>query len=76
MFFCCTLILVTSSALAAVTSIKSGTTWLDNNGEPVNAHGGGIWFENGKYYLYGEHFSGGTNDFKAMAMYSSTDLMN
>ncbi|MEO6096112.1 MAG: family 43 glycosylhydrolase, partial [Fibrobacteria bacterium] len=42
----------------------------------VNAHGGGIWFENGKYYLYGEHFSGGTNDFKAMAMYSSTDLMN
>lgn len=59
-----------------VTSIKSGETWYDNNGDPVNAHGGGIWFENGKYYLYGEYCSTGSDIFTAMAMYSSTDLMN
>lgn len=73
---CCLVPLSLQMAIAAVTSIQSGVTWLDNHGDPVNAHGGGIWFENGKYYLYGEHFSGGTNDFKAMAMYSSPDLMN
>ncbi|MBW8889205.1 MAG: family 43 glycosylhydrolase [Fibrobacteres bacterium] len=61
---------------AAVTSIQSGVAWVDNNGNPVNAHGGGIWFENGKYFFYGEYFSGGNNDFKAIAMYSSTDLAN
>ncbi|MDP4179720.1 MAG: discoidin domain-containing protein, partial [Bacillota bacterium] len=57
-------------------SIKSGVTWYDNNGNPVNAHGGGIWYENGKYYLYGEYCSAGSELFTAMAMYSSTDLMN
>jgi len=73
---CCVLLSSLSLADAAATSIQSGVTWLDNAGNPVNAHDGGIWFENGKYYFYGEHFSGGTNDFKAVAMYSSTDLMN
>lgn len=76
MAFCALLFLFLPSANAAVASIQSGAAWLDDKGDPVNAHGGGIWFENGKYYLYGEHFSGGTNDFKAMAMYSSADLVN
>ena len=61
---------------ASVTSIKSGVTWYDNNGKPVNAHGGGIWYENGKYYLYGEYCSAGSELFTSVAMYSSTDLMN
>ncbi|HEX9060899.1 MAG TPA: dockerin type I domain-containing protein, partial [Clostridia bacterium] len=61
---------------ASVTSIKSGVTWYDNNGKPVNAHGGGIWCENGKYYLYGEYCSAGSELFTSVAMYSSTDLMN
>jgi hypothetical protein len=80
----CLFILVVSGGMllfapdvkAVNTSINSGVTWYDNNGDPVNAHGGGIWYENGIYYLYGEYFSGGTNNFKAFAMYSSTDLMN
>lgn len=63
-------------AHAAATAIQSGVAWIDNNGNTVNAHGGGIWFENGKYFLYGEYFSGGNNDFKAVAMYSSADLVN
>jgi hypothetical protein len=74
--FCCFVSLQVQPALATVASIQSGVAWLDDHGDPVNAHGGGIWYENGKYYLYGEYFSGGTNDFKGMAMYSSADLMN
>ena len=43
--FCCLAAFSLTSAHAAKTSIESGTTWLDNNGDPVNAHGGGIWVE-------------------------------
>jgi hypothetical protein len=32
-----------------------GEIWIDNNGKHINAHGGGILYENGIYYLFGEH---------------------
>ncbi|MDP9035242.1 MAG: hypothetical protein M3O50_10570, partial [Myxococcota bacterium] len=59
-----------------IRSIQSGVTWLDDKGNPVNAHGGGVVREGDRFYFYGESFSGGTNTFKAFAMYSSPDLMN
>lgn len=32
-----------------------GELWLDNDGVHINAHGGGILYDNGKYYWFGEH---------------------
>ena len=33
----------------AENKIKSGEIWPDNNGEHINAHGGGILYHNGPY---------------------------
>ena len=35
--------------------IVSGEVWKDTDGNVINAHGGGILFNNGKYYWFGEH---------------------
>ncbi len=57
-----------------------GTAWLDTNGKPINAHGGGVIFHKGVYYWYGEHKIEGKSE-KTFAdggihCYSSTDLIN
>jgi hypothetical protein len=31
-----------------------GEVWLDTNGKPINAHGGGMLFRDGTYYWFGE----------------------
>lgn len=86
----------TANALAAETErLKSGKPsveynnftpngeWLDHTGMMIQAHGGGIiWDENTKkYYWYGEHK--GENNYSAgvvvpigVSCYSSTDLYN
>lgn len=56
-----------------------GKPWLDNNGVMINAHGGGILFDNGKYWWFGEHKLEGTkgnNAWVGVHCYSSTDLYN
>lgn len=35
--------------------LTPGEIWPDNNGVAINAHGGGILQDVGKYYWYGEH---------------------
>ena len=40
--------------------IYPGAIWLDNKGQTINAHGGGILFHQGKYYWYGEIKKGNT----------------
>lgn len=35
--------------------IVNGAEWVDTSGNPINAHGGGILYHNGKYYWYGEY---------------------
>jgi len=42
------------------TRLINGETWLDTNGQPINAHGGGILFHKGKYYWFGEIKTGKT----------------
>lgn len=37
------------------TRFTPGTPWLDQDGKPINAHGGGVIFFEGVYYWYGEH---------------------
>jgi len=70
-------------------SLKPGEQWLDNNGQPINAHGGGILFHEGTYYWYGEMKQGETYlpecnkkwggtrvDVTGVSCYSSDDLTN
>ena len=52
---------------------------MDNNGVPINAHGGGILFQDGTYYWFGEHKVAGNAGNAAhvgVHCYSSTDLYN
>jgi hypothetical protein len=40
--------------------ITPGEIWNDLDGNPINAHGGGIMFHEGKYYWFGEYKKGKT----------------
>jgi hypothetical protein len=41
-------------------SFTPGAVWNDTDGQPINAHGGGILYSNGTYYWYGEIKKGKT----------------
>ena len=62
------------------TVIRPGQTWLDTNGQPIQAHGGSIFYENGIFTWYGEnkeHTTPGTGNWHwGMRAYQSTDLVN
>lgn len=68
---------------------KPGEVWKDTNGKPINAHGGGILYDNGKYYWFGEIKKGKTWRVEhittwecyrvkagGVSCYSSSDLLN
>ncbi len=69
-------------------AIVPGEVWNDTEGNPVNAHGGGILYHKGTYYWYGEYKKGKTvlpeqagwecyrTDVTGVSCYSSQDLMN
>ena len=57
---------------------KPGEIWPDENGVHINAHGGGIFYHDGKYYWFGEHkISGeaGNSAQVGVSCYSSKDLL-
>lgn len=55
-----------------------GKIWIDNQGKPIQAHGGGVIYHNGVYYWYGENKDTVTTNqntgFKGVSCYSSKDL--
>jgi hypothetical protein len=60
-------------------SFHPGELWFDQNGEHINAHGGGFLFYEGNYYWFGEHKSGpeyGSSAQVGIQVYSSSDLYN
>ena len=69
-----------------VSEIVSGEIWNDTDGNPINAHGGGILYHEGTYYWYGEYKLGKTvlpewatwecfrTDVSGVSCYSSKDL--
>ena len=59
-------------AAAAKPEFRPGEVWLDTNGVPVQAHGGGILVFKGTYYWYGEDRTPGGPG--TVACYSSTNL--
>jgi len=57
-----------------------GGTWLDTDGKPIQAHGGGMLYEDGVYYWFGENKDGETYgnhriDVIGVNCYSSRDLV-
>ncbi|HBO73731.1 MAG TPA: glycosyl hydrolase family 43 [Marinilabiliales bacterium] len=90
-FFCLSVslfILVSCTKHQNVMKLQ-GDVWPDTKGNVINAHGGGILYHKGVYYLYGE-FKGDSTyllesvktwecwraDAGGVSCYSSTDLMN
>ncbi len=77
-----------ASAAPADKPIVQYAQWLDTDGNPINAHGGGILYHNGKYYWYGEYKKGKTvlpewakwecyrTDVTGVSCYSSPDMVN
>ena len=68
-------------------TVTNGEVWLDTSGNPINAHGGGILYHDGKYYWYGEYKKGKTilpewatwecyrTDVTGVGCYSSPDMV-
>ena len=60
--------------------IFPGQVWLDTKGERIQAHGAGVFYEDGKYYWYGEDKTYTRKKGKlwtwGIKCYSSTDLVN
>ncbi|MFD2115384.1 S-layer homology domain-containing protein [Paenibacillus yanchengensis] len=66
-----------------VTEFKNGETWYDTEGEPIQAHGANIIYDENKkrYYWYGEdktesNLGAGYVPMTGVHAYSSTDLYN
>ena len=69
-------------------TIVPGAVWNDTGGNPINAHGGGLLYHNGRYYWYGEYKQGETilpewatwecyrTDVAGVGCYSSPDMVN
>lgn len=76
------------AARAQYTEFRPGQVWNDTDGNPINAHGGGLLYHDGTYYWYGEYKKGKTvllaetgwecyrTDVTGVSCYSSKDLMN
>ncbi len=61
------------------TQFLADQPWPDNNGVPINAHGGGILFHDGVYYWFGESYANPaihTPQATGVHCYSSADLYN
>ena len=67
-------VVTTSNKSAKQQAFKPGTTWVDTKGEAINAHGGGLLYNNNMYYWYGE--SRGETASRGINVYSSPDLYN
>lgn len=52
------LLLFPLSSMKQDGAFKPGQVWNDTDGRPINAHGGGILFDKGTWYWYGEYKHG------------------
>ena len=58
-------------------TIRSGELWPDDQGQHINAHGGGVMKYGDTYYWFGEHKSDHTSDaLVGVTCYASKDLVN
>lgn len=65
-------------------AFEPGKVWLDTDGKPIQAHGGGVLYDQGVYYWFGENKDTPTQhigrrvrvDVVGVSCYSSEDLYN
>jgi len=60
-------------------TFRPGKIWYDTDGNPINAHAGGILFHEGKYYWFGQVMipgERGSDAWVGVSCYSSNDLYN
>jgi hypothetical protein len=60
---------------------RPGEIWNDSGGKPIQAHGGGVLYDGGTYYWFGENKDapntvGNRVDVLGVSCYSSTDLVH
>lgn len=68
-----------SLRLLAGDSLVNAGVWPDDKGVHINAHGGGVIFENGLYWWYGEHKvygEAGNRAHVGVHVYSSSNLVS
>ena len=58
-WLCCCLCFM-RAGYAQYTEFRPGQVWNDTDGNPINAHGGGMLYHEGTYYWYGEYKKGKT----------------
>jgi hypothetical protein len=69
------LVLIAVSGCSTAQLIRPGAVWLDNRGQHIQAHGGGIIKLDDTYYWFGEDRSRSNDpNYRYVACYSSTDL--
>jgi unsaturated rhamnogalacturonyl hydrolase len=57
--------------------IRPGEVWLDDRGQPIQAHGGGILKRGNTYFWFGEERREGLDPMKRyVSCYASTDLLH
>jgi hypothetical protein len=65
-------VLLAAGSVFATPEFRPGETWLDVDGQPIQAHGGGILVRDKTYYWYGEDRTPGGRG--TVSCYSSTNL--
>jgi hypothetical protein len=83
------LLFVIGSVNAKVESFKPGQVWLDTDKAAIKVHGGGMLYDKGRYYWFGDFKQGRTwlpesnaswngvrTDLIGVGSYSSDDLLN
>ena len=66
--------LLAAASVSATSEFHPGEVWPDTDGNPIQAHGGGILVHDNVYYWYGEDRTPGIRS--AVSCYSSTNLLD
>lgn len=68
-------LIIATNIVAAPQAIRPGELWLDDRGQHIQVHGGGIIKLGDTYYWFGEDRSQGLDRSKRyVSCYASTDL--
>ena len=71
------LLFATTLLCAEPLLVRPGEAWLDNRGQQIQAHGGGMLWWNGRYYWFGEdRTERNDRERRYVACYSSMDLVH
>lgn len=70
----CFAVTLLAASASAIDAFQPGEVWRDTEGNPIQAHGGGVLLHSNVYYWHGEDRTPGGRG--AVACYSSTNLLD